>query len=54
MNTRNEYNTQTELSRVLEKITEIANASADGAYIYRGESKPHDDYLLKPLSRIQR
>ena len=37
MNTPNKSNTQTDLSRVLEKITEIANASADGDYIYRGE-----------------
>ena len=43
MNTPNESNTQTDLNRVLEKITEIANASADGDYIYRGESKSHDE-----------
>ena len=42
MNTPNPSDTQTDLSRVLEKITEIANASANGAYIYRGESKIHD------------
>ena len=35
--------TQTNLSRVLEKITEIAEKSADGDYIYRGESKCHDE-----------
>ena len=35
-------NTQTDLSRVLAKITEIANASATGDYIYRGEPKCHD------------
>ena len=34
-------NTQNDLSRVLEKIAEIANASADDDYIYRGESKCH-------------
>ena len=43
MNTPNESNKQTNLSRVLEKITEIADASADGDYIYRGESKSHDE-----------
>ena len=44
MNTPNPSDTQTDLSRVLEKITEIANASANGdyIYIYRGESKGHD------------
>ena len=41
MNTPNESNTQTALSRVLAKIAEIANASAKGDYIYRGESKYH-------------
>ena len=43
MNTPNPSNTQTNLSRVLEKITEIAEKSADGDYIYRGESKCHDE-----------
>lgn len=42
MNTENGSNTQTALSRVLEKITEIATASANGNYIYRGESEIHD------------
>ena len=37
MNTENGSNTQADLSRVLEKITEIATASATGDYIYRGE-----------------
>ena len=41
MNTPNESNTQTDLSRVLAKIAEIAEKSADGDYIYRGESKYH-------------
>ena len=43
MNTPNPSNTQTDLKRVLEKITEIAEKSADGDYIYRGESKCHDE-----------
>ena len=43
MSTPNPSNTQTNLSRVLEKITEIAEKSADGDYIYRGESKCHDE-----------
>ena len=38
MNTQNASNTQTDLSRVLAKITEIANASATGNYIYRNGS----------------
>lgn len=42
MNTPNPSDTQTDLSRVLAKITEIANASATGDYIYRGESKYHN------------
>ena len=43
MNTPNPSNTQTDLSRVLAKITEIATASAKGEYIYRGESESHDE-----------
>ena len=39
MNTPNESNTQTDLSCVLAKIAEIAEKSADGDYIYRGESE---------------
>ena len=39
MNTPNESNTQTDLSRVREKIDEIVNASADDDYIYRGEKE---------------
>ena len=41
MNTSNGSNTQTDLSRVLAKITEITEKSATGDYIYRGESKCH-------------
>ena len=41
MNTPNASNTQTNLSPVLAKIAEIVNASAEGDYIYRGESKCH-------------
>ena len=43
MRTPNPSDTQTDVSRVLAKIAEIVNASADGDYIYRGESKFHDD-----------
>ena len=43
MNTPNRSDTQTDLSRVLEKIAEIANASATGDYIYRGEPKCYDE-----------
>ena len=43
MNTPNSSDTQTDLKRVLEKITEIAEKSADGDYVYRGESKFHDE-----------
>ena len=41
MSTPNPPDTQTDLSRVLEKIAKIVNASADGDYIYRGEPKSH-------------
>ena len=43
MNTPNSSDTQTDLKRVLKKITEIAEKSADGDYIYRGEPKCHDE-----------
>ena len=43
MNTPNRSDTQTDLSRVLEKIAEIANSSATGDYIYRGEPKCYDE-----------
>lgn len=42
MNTENGSNTQTDLSRVLAKITEIATASAKGNYIYRGEPECYE------------
>ena len=42
MSTPNPFDTQTDLSRVLAKIAEIAGKAADGDYIYRGESKFHD------------
>ena len=42
MNTPNISDTQTALSRVLEKITEIAEKSANGAYIYRGEQECYE------------
>ena len=42
MNTQNGSNTQTDLSRVLEKITEITEKSANGDYIYRGEQECYD------------
>ena len=43
MNTPNTSDTQTDLSRVLEKINEIATASTNGAYIYRGEPECYDE-----------
>ena len=43
MNTPNSSDTQTDLKRVLKKITEIAEKSVDGDYVYRGESKFHDE-----------
>ena len=43
MNTPNSSDTQTDLKRVLKKITEIAEKSADGDYVYRGEPKCHDE-----------
>ena len=51
MNTPNETNTETELSQVLAKINEIAEKSAYGDYIYRGESKIHDK-VASSLYRI--
>ena len=42
MNTPNISDIQTDLSRVLEKITEIAEKSADDDYIYRGEQECYE------------
>ena len=42
MNTQNGSNTQTDLDRVLAKITEIAEQSADDDYIYRGEPECYE------------
>ena len=42
MNTPNESNIQTNLDRVLEKIAEIAEKSADDDYIYRGEPECYE------------
>ena len=42
MNTQNGSNTQTDLNRVLAKITEIAEKSADADYIYRGEPEHYE------------
>ena len=43
MNTPNPSDTQTDLSRVLAKIAEIAEKSATGSYIYRGEPECYDE-----------
>ena len=51
MNTSNESNAQTSLSRVLAKIAEIGKNAAEGDYIYRGESKTHDK-VCSTLYRI--
>ncbi len=48
MNTPNPSDTQTDLSRVLEQITEITNASTEGDDIYRGEPECKD-IILKIL-----
>ena len=50
MNTPNSSDTQTDLKRVLKKITEIAEKSVDGDYIYRGESKFHTRANFTTLS----
>ena len=50
MSTPNPSDTQTDQSRVLEKIAEIVNASADGDYIYRGEP----EYYEKVSSNLYR
>ena len=42
MNTQNGSNTQTDLDRVLAKITEIAEQSANDDYIYRGEPEHYE------------
>ena len=47
METEAEYNVSSEqpdLDEVLEKINEIAKASADGDYIYRGERAHHQEH----------
>ena len=51
MNTQNPSDTQTDLSRVLEKIAEIAEKSADGNYIYRGEQECYEK-VSSSLHRI--
>ena len=43
MNTPNGSNTQNNLNCVLKKIAEIVKKSADGDYIYRGESECYDE-----------
>ena len=43
MNTPNRSDTQNGLNRVLEKIFEIAEKSADGNYIFRGEIELHEE-----------
>ena len=43
-----------QLSQVLEKIQEIAEKSADGDYIYRGEPEHYDKVSSKSLSKIPR
>ena len=45
MNTRNQSDSQSNLSRILEKIHEIVEKSADADYIYRGEP---EQYKGKP------
>ena len=42
MNTQSDA--QNELNRVLEKIQEIVEKSADGDYIYRGEPEEHKEH----------
>ena len=59
MQTQAEYTVssqQTDLDEVLEKINEIAKASADGDYIYRGESAYHQEppYCGKVSSGLYR
>ena len=48
MNTRNQSNSENNLSRILEKICEIAKKSVDGDYIFRGETELHEE---KPYYR---
>lgn len=39
-----EFDTQNELNRVIEKIQEIVEKSADGNYIYRGEPEEYKEH----------
>ncbi|MCY3723076.1 MAG: FRG domain-containing protein, partial [Candidatus Poribacteria bacterium] len=50
MNAQNSSNQQTDLDRILEKINEIVEKSADGDYIYRGEA----EYFEKIASSLYR
>ncbi len=43
MNTQNQSDSENNLSRVLEKICEIAEKSAGGDYIFRGETELHKE-----------
>ena len=51
MNTPNETKAQNDLARVLAKINEIAEKSADGDYIYRGESNKYHKKVSSGLYR---
>ena len=56
MNTRSQSDSQSNLSRILEKIHEIVEKSADGDYIYRGEPEQYkgEPYYGKVSSNLYR
>ena len=56
MNTLNQSNPQTELNKILEIIGKIAKMSADGDYIFRGESQCHKKVtsnLYRKLEKVR-
>ena len=53
MNTPTQPEPQDDLSAVLAILREIAEKSADGNYLYRGEPQRHMKSVVKPLARMQ-
>ena len=51
MSTPNQSNPQTELNKVLEIIGKIVKISADGDYIFRGESQCHPKISSNSIPR---
>ena len=56
MSIQNQSNSQTELNKILEIIGKIAKISADGDYIFRGESQCHEKVtsnLYRKLEKVR-